>query len=69
MSVRDIRSKFLIKIIPEIIGGPTYRAVNKVCEALYANASAIPTTLGGGHNGHIGLIMDAALYDNVSTTA
>ena len=33
------------------------------------NAAAIPMTLGVGCNGHTGLVMDAAVYDNVSTTA
>ena len=45
MLVEDIWEKFPIKTIPEIIGEPTYKAINKVREALYANASAILTTL------------------------
>ena len=48
MSVEDIRGKFTIKTIPAVIGSPTYKAINEVLEALYANAAAIPTTLGGG---------------------
>eukprot|EP00957_Ditylum_brightwellii_P142062 10823333-Ditylum_brightwellii.AAC.1 len=36
---------------------------------LSANASKVPTTLGGGNKGHIGLIMKALLYTTISTTA
>ena len=69
MLVKDIRVKFTIKTIPAIIGEPTYKAINEVQEALYANSAATPTTLGGGRNGHIGLIMDAVFYANTSITA
>eukprot|EP00957_Ditylum_brightwellii_P113742 8672171-Ditylum_brightwellii.AAC.1 len=34
--------------------------------ALYANAAAVPTTLGGGAHGHIGLVMKAGLYGTLS---
>eukprot|EP00957_Ditylum_brightwellii_P134642 10264535-Ditylum_brightwellii.AAC.1 len=34
--------------------------------ALYANAAAVPTTLGGGAHGHIGLVMEAGLYETLS---
>ena len=69
MSVKEIRVKLPIKNIPEIIGNPTYKAINEVQKALFENASATPTTLGGERNGHIGLIMDTAVYDNLLTTA
>ena len=69
MSVEDIREEFPIKTIPPIISEPTYNTINKVWQALYENSAAIPTTLRGGRNIHIGLIMDAAVYANVSTTA
>ena len=58
MSVEDIREKFPIKNIPKIIGEPTYKAINKLREALYANAATIPMMLRGRRNGHIGLLMD-----------
>ena len=69
MSVEDIRSKFSIKSILSIIGKTNYNAINELREALYANASAIPTTLEEGCNGHIGLPMDALVYSKVSTTS
>ena len=48
MSVENIMAKFPIKNDLEIIGEPTYKAINKVQEALYANAAVILTTLVGG---------------------
>ena len=63
------RAKFPIKTILGIIGERTYKANNKLREALYANAAAIPMTLGGGRNGHISLLTDVAVYSNVDTTA
>eukprot|EP00957_Ditylum_brightwellii_P110795 8450583-Ditylum_brightwellii.AAC.1 len=35
---------------------------------LYGNAGAIPTGLGGGQHGHIGLVMDPALCTTMSAT-
>ena len=57
--VEDIMVKLPIKTIPKIIGDLTYKAINELRKDLYANASVIPTALGGGRNGHIGLLMDA----------
>ena len=68
MSIEDIRAKFPIKTIPAIIGDPTYKAINDLREALYANAATIPTMLGGARNGHIGLLMDTSVYANIATT-
>ena len=69
MLVKDIRAKLPIKMILGIIGNPTYKAINKLREALYANAAAIPKMLRGGCNGHIGLLIDASVYGNVATKA
>ena len=43
--------------------------MNKLLEVLYANADAIPKTIGGGHNVHIGLLVDKAVYSNIATAA
>ena len=69
ISVKYIRTNFQIKTISRIIGEPTYKTIKNLWEAMYANASAIPTTLRGGRNGHIGLLMDASVYSNVATVA
>ena len=36
---------------------------------LFVNATVIPTTLGGGQHGHIGLVMKNQLYHILSSTA
>ena len=70
MSVEDIKSKLPIKIIPIIIGDPTYKAINELREALYENAADIHTKLGeGGRNGHVNLITDTEVYTNLYTTS
>jgi hypothetical protein len=43
-----------------IIGKPMYTTMRKLQKELYANTKAIPSTLGGGHNGHLALIMTNA---------
>ena len=62
MLVEDVRDKFAIKTITNIIGEPTYKAINNLREVLYANTAAIPTTSRGGGNDHDGLIMDTVVY-------
>ena len=48
MLVEDLRAKFPIKNIPNVIVEPTYKAINELREALYLNVAAIPTTLERG---------------------
>jgi hypothetical protein len=47
---------------------PTPDAVRLLRRELYANAQAIPTTLGGGQFGHLGLIMPDAEFSTLSPT-
>eukprot|EP00957_Ditylum_brightwellii_P028471 2149980-Ditylum_brightwellii.AAC.1 len=49
-------------------GEPNYDSINALCIQLYGNAGAIPTGLGVGGHGHIGLVMDPALYATLSAT-
>ena len=48
MLVEDVRAKFPIKTIPNIIGEPNYKSIKELREALYVNAAAITPTLRGG---------------------
>ena len=66
--LEDVREKLPIKTIPNVIGDPTYKAINELREALYVNAADILTTIGGGRNCNAELIMDAAVYDNILVT-
>eukprot|EP00957_Ditylum_brightwellii_P178993 13634488-Ditylum_brightwellii.AAC.1 len=38
-------------------------------QQLYENAATIPSSLGGGAHGHIGLVMEPTLYSSFLTTA
>jgi len=51
----------------EAIGEPSPRAIRILQTELYANASAIPSDLGGGDHGHLGMLMPNAEYILIST--
>ena len=68
-SVEDIMAKFPTRHVNPIRGEPTYDAITTLKGELFANAAVIPTTLGGGQHGHIGLVMNDQLYTTLSTTA
>ena len=48
--------------LTKIIGEPTNTSIKLLKKEIYANASAIPSTRGGGGHGHLGLVMPAASY-------
>ena len=68
LSVDDIVAKFPTKTLPIITDEPGYGNINHMVQLLYGNAVALPTTLGGGQHGHIGLIMTPLLYTTLSPT-
>ena len=68
LSVDNVVSKFPIKTIPTIDGEPDYNTINKIMQLLYGNAASLPTTLGGGQHGHIGIIMTPQLYTTLAAT-
>ena len=67
--VEEIISKFTVKNLPKIDCEPTYESINQWMQLLYANAATLSTTLGGGRHGHIGMIMQPALYATLLTVA
>ena len=67
-SVDDVVAKLPIKTIPLSGGDPNYTTINIMVQLLYINADSFPTTLGGGHHGHICLIMTPLLYATLSST-
>jgi hypothetical protein len=48
---------------------PTYDSVRRLEKELYANAQTIPSLLGGGQHGHLGVVMPAAEYLVISAVA
>ena len=67
-SVDDIVAKFSNKTLPKIDGEPDYEAINQLIQMLYGNAATLPTTLGGGQHGHVGILMKDTLYHTLSAT-
>ena len=68
-SVDDIVTKLLTKILPPIPGKPDYDCISQHNQLMYGNAGTLPTKLGGGAHGYVGLIMKATLYVTLSSTA
>eukprot|EP00957_Ditylum_brightwellii_P116224 8865416-Ditylum_brightwellii.AAC.1 len=60
-SLEEVRSKFLHKTLPQCNGEPNYDYIHEVMMVLFANAAAVPTMLGGGAHGHIGLVIELYL--------
>jgi hypothetical protein len=57
-----IKKKVAASVVTKIIGQPTNQGINLLEEELLAIAALITTPLGGGNNGHAGILMDDAEY-------
>ena len=67
-SVEDFTNAFPTQLTP-IMGEPTYATLKTLKDHLKANATSVPTTLGGGNHGYLGLILSPATYTTISPTA
>jgi hypothetical protein len=59
-SVKD--TYFQHKVVTKMHGKPTYESLQTAFTKLKANASSVPSTLGGGQHGHLGLLLSNARY-------
>ena len=50
-------------MLTKIHGDPTYSSLAKLTKECKANGKSVPTTLGGGLQGHLGLITSAVAYE------
>jgi len=64
-SVEDFTNSFL-STPDKITDQPTYGQLKALRETIYANAASVPTTLGGGQHGHLGMTMEAATYASLA---
>ena len=48
--------------LTKIPGEPSYATLHTLTKELKANASSVPSTLGGGNHGYLGLVLSAANY-------
>jgi hypothetical protein len=69
LSVADLVAKCSVKTLPIITGEPDYPSIGQTIQTLYGNAASLPTTIGGGAHGHIGLIMITIFYATLTPTA
>ena len=60
-SVDDIRAGFPQPTVPQLDGELTYTNIKQLHDILKSNAASIPTTLGGGNHGHLGLVLEPNL--------
>jgi hypothetical protein len=65
-SVKD--TYFQHKVLTRTHDKPTYEWLQTVLTELKANASSVPSTLGGGNNGHLGLLLSPARYTALPNT-
>jgi hypothetical protein len=63
-SVKD--TYFQHKLLTRIHGKPTYESLQNGLTELKANASSVPSTLGGGLHGHLGLLLSDARYTSLA---
>ena len=53
----QITAKFTHKVFPIIEVKPDYRSIHNMWILLYGNTPTLSTTLGGGNNGTIGVVI------------
>ena len=53
-------------MLTKISGDPTYTSLAKLEREIKANGKSVPSTLGGGSQGHLGLVSSAQSYDRIS---
>jgi hypothetical protein len=52
-------------VLTPITGKPTYMNTQLLIRQVFANASAVPSNIGGGAHGHLGMVMAADVYANL----
>jgi hypothetical protein len=66
-TAEEFHSGFIAQAI-KITGEPCYNDIRQLRTVIYENAASYNTPLGGGNHGHLGMVMPALTYDNVSLT-
>ena len=65
-SVNYIDSYFEHSVLTTICREPTYETPHHLNNELIANASSVPTTLGGGNHGYLVMVLTQADYHRIS---
>lgn len=67
-SPEEFISNFPEETLPKIIGLPNYENLSELRKALKYNASSVTSTLGGGNNGYLGIVVSPAVYASIDPT-
>jgi hypothetical protein len=68
MGIRtDIRDEICKETVTKIHGQPTSHDLTNLKKEIISILANIPTTLGGGNHGHVGVIMDQVDYNTMTT--
>ena len=59
---------FQHKVLSKLQCQPTYESLQILTTELKGNATSVPSTIGGGHYGHLGLILSADKYATLANT-
>jgi hypothetical protein len=59
---------FQHKVLTKVHGQPTYESLQTISTELKANAASVPSTLGGGLYGHLGLVLSPGRYATLANT-
>ena len=65
-SVKD--TYFQHKVLTKVHSTPTYESLQTLVTELKANAGSVPSTLGGGQHGHLGLLLSEIRYATLEDT-
>lgn len=67
MPATDLKELFFEhKILDRISGEPDFPQLHSLLRACKANACSVPSTLGGGQNGYIGMLVSAVAYASLA---
>jgi translation initiation factor 2B subunit (eIF-2B alpha/beta/delta family) len=64
-----VKTYFEFPTLTKVHGEPTYEALQEIKDEIKANAAAVESELGGGNNGHLGLVLSPTEYTRVHATA
>ena len=64
-----VKTYFDYPVLTKIHGEPTYESLQEIKDQLKTNAATVTCELGGGANGHLGLVLTPLEYTRVNATA
>ena len=62
----SVEDKFEYPVLTKVIGTLKYSSLKTIKDELKTNAACIHSELGGGQNGHLGLVLTHTEYTNVN---